>query len=214
MPIAGVTAIGFFGFVLRVRVLWTGFWKTFLPLLIGWNILHTLILGHLLGIAQLNLGGDDRVGFTVWVLPMYLALFLYGYRSARFWTDPAHPGLLAVLGVRPITKARMFGTAMLTATGGIALGVATFFDLTMPWLIVMLVGGSAVVLAVLYRTTPEFFAPGFTDDGAKGVMRLAISMGAVGVTSMGAVGVTIGGLSYIHINYGLLPSRRSRETPS
>ena len=86
---------------------------------------------------------------------------------------------------------------MLAVPGGIAFGVATFFDLTMPWLIVMLLGGSAVVLAVLYRTTPEFFAPGFTDDGAKGVMRLAIGLGAVGVT--------VGGLSYIPTTYGFLP---------
>ena len=124
VPVTGVAMAGFLAFLLRVRLLRSGFWKKVFPLLIGWDILHTLILGQVLGVAQHHVAWDERVGWTLTLLPTYFALFLYDYRSSQLWTGPCHPNALTLLGFGAMTMGQRW---ILASMGGmigiIALGL-------------------------------------------------------------------------------------------
>ncbi len=89
----GVTATGLaglFGYAFRRRLASLAFWRRWLPVQIGWDMLLVLVFEPL-GLAQQTPGSEISSGFewtiaAALVLPFYLALFRYGFRSPEIWS--------------------------------------------------------------------------------------------------------------------------------
>ena len=80
---------GLFAYAFRLRLASPGFWKAWLPVQIGWDLLATLWLAPL-GLAFRFEEPDptsalDLALGILFLLPLYVALFRYARRSPEIW---------------------------------------------------------------------------------------------------------------------------------
>ena len=100
VPMAITALVGVLGFVSRTRVLSPGFWQVFMPALVAWDITYNLVLAGQLDLALRSVessAGDLVVG-VAFLAPMYVALFLYGYRSQVIWAGQPRLSLTTLPG--------------------------------------------------------------------------------------------------------------------
>ena len=104
VPMAATALVGVFGFVSRMRILSPVFWRVFMPALRAWDITYNFVLAGYLDFAMRSVEPVegfpwDLVAGVTFLAPMYVALFLYGYRSKPIWSGqieirlPRLPGL-------------------------------------------------------------------------------------------------------------------------
>ena len=87
---AATALVGVFGFVSRMRILSPVFWRVFMPALLAWDIAYNFVLVGQLDLAMQSVEPMegfpwDLVAGVTFLAPMYVALFLYGYRSKPIW---------------------------------------------------------------------------------------------------------------------------------
>ena len=91
----GATAVGLaglFAYAYRRRLASTAFWKGWLPLQVGWDLLVLLQLeplGLMYQFAETDPSSavaDTIIGILL-LLPLYFALFRYAFRSPEIWQD-------------------------------------------------------------------------------------------------------------------------------
>ena len=90
VPMAATALVGVFGFVSRRRIFGAVFWRVFMPALLAWDIAYNLVLAGQLDFAMRSVEPMegfpwDLVAGVSFLTPMYVALFLYGYRSKPIW---------------------------------------------------------------------------------------------------------------------------------
>ena len=96
VPMSIAALVGVFGFVFRMRIFRPGFWQVFMPVLVAWDITYNLVLAGQLDLALRPLGEDLWAYLVVGLallVPMYVVLFLYTYRSRSIWAGEAGPRL-------------------------------------------------------------------------------------------------------------------------
>ena len=115
-PMAITALVGVLGFASRTRVLSPGFWRVFMPALVAWDITYNLVLAEQLDLALRSVESsawDLAVGVG-FLTPMYVALFLYGYRSQVIWAGQPRLGLTRLPGFDTNAQ-RWFGVATIVA---------------------------------------------------------------------------------------------------
>jgi hypothetical protein len=84
-----IALLGLFGYSFRKQIFEMRLWQTWLFVIVNWDILYNLVLTHTLGVAQNNikLGFIEYIISVFMVLPEYIALYLYGFKSSDLWKD-------------------------------------------------------------------------------------------------------------------------------
>ncbi len=97
LVLAFVSLVGLFGYAYSRRIRGPGFWRLWLPLQVAWSLAFALLLVPLGAAEQIPVEGGEVPGSDGWdraiglalALPLYVALFLYAYRSPELWRrDP------------------------------------------------------------------------------------------------------------------------------
>jgi hypothetical protein len=84
--LSGFSLVGLFGYAHRRIIFKQLIWRAWLPLILVWDL--GVMLRHF---ARGDLGGDAATVVTVIlfgtlvVVPLYVALYRYGYRSSELW---------------------------------------------------------------------------------------------------------------------------------
>lgn len=92
IPISIVAWLGLLAFSYSKRFLFEPFWRTWLVMIIGWDIIYNFVFAGLLGIGQEIQGMDpvtvvEAVVGLVLLVPEYYAIFLYGFRRQEIWYE-------------------------------------------------------------------------------------------------------------------------------
>jgi hypothetical protein len=90
MIVTLVAMVGLFGFAYRRRLANAVFWRRWLPIQVAWDIVVVVFLAQI-GLAHQVPGAGERSATfdltvqLVFLLPLYIALFRYGFRSPELW---------------------------------------------------------------------------------------------------------------------------------
>ena len=100
VPMAVTALVGVFGFVSRMQLLSPWFWRVFMLTLLAWHIIYHLVLAWQMDVALRPVAGswEYLVVGLAFVVPMYVVLFLYGYRSKAVWAGQTEPRLPTLPG--------------------------------------------------------------------------------------------------------------------
>ena len=162
VPVAITALVGVLGIVSRTRVLSRGFWRVFMPVLVAWDITYNLVLAGQLDLALRSVESSawDLVVGVGFLTPMYVALFLYGYRLQVIWLAQPRLSLTTLPGFDTNAQ-RWVGVATIAAIVPLVL-VLTASGLENPLLygpITALVMAATIVLVVALaaRLRPQEF---------------------------------------------------------
>ncbi len=91
VPLSVVGMLGVVGFAYKINPLTPSFWKGWLWVIIAWDVTYNLLLTRLWGKAQ-HIEAEPRrqawdIGIWFIVIPKYVALFLYSYKSSALWNS-------------------------------------------------------------------------------------------------------------------------------
>ena len=84
--------MGFVGFAYEFRIISMKLWKIYFFLVIAWDLFYNIIISMVLNLAvHLPYEGKTSwlgalVSFAI-IIPEYIALFLYGYKSELLWEE-------------------------------------------------------------------------------------------------------------------------------
>ena len=86
-PFSGIALSGLFAFAYGKRFVNRHFWRVWLIVIVCWDLIYNLVFTHYLGIAHPELTGSvaETLMGLVLLMPEYIALYLYGYRSDNLW---------------------------------------------------------------------------------------------------------------------------------
>jgi hypothetical protein len=82
--------MGFVGFAYEFRIISMNLWKVYFFLVIAWDIFYNIFITMVLDLA-VHLPNEEKIGWTgvalsfAIIIPEYIALFLYGYKSDPLW---------------------------------------------------------------------------------------------------------------------------------
>ena len=88
--------MGFIGYAFEFRIISVNLWKFYFFLVIGWDLFYNIVISMIFDMA-VHLPNEEKSSWTgvavsfALIVPEYIALFLYGYRSAPLWegVEPA-----------------------------------------------------------------------------------------------------------------------------
>ena len=88
--------MGFIGFAFEFRIISVNLWKVYFFLGIGWDIFYGIIIVKLFDLS-VHLPNWEKTTWTnvavsfALIIPEYIGLFLYGYKSGPLWegVEPA-----------------------------------------------------------------------------------------------------------------------------
>jgi hypothetical protein len=87
IPVSFISVAGLFGYAYKKRIVHYDFWKIWLIVLIGWDIVYNYFLAGWIKIEEAPMSSvliDNMWGLSIFI-PEYIALYLYGFRSKRLW---------------------------------------------------------------------------------------------------------------------------------
>lgn len=86
-----VALTGLYCYAYKYKLLSAKFWRTWLCVILVWDVIYNIFLTHYLGVAQqLTVGASESTlleilfGYLFFV-PEYIALYLLGFRSSDLW---------------------------------------------------------------------------------------------------------------------------------
>jgi hypothetical protein len=82
-----IALLGLFGYSFQRKIYARKLWSTWFIVIIIWDVVHNMFITKLLGLAQNNIQfglAEYLLGMLI-VLPEYIALYLYGYKSTDLW---------------------------------------------------------------------------------------------------------------------------------
>jgi WD40 repeat protein len=96
LVISTLAIAGLYGFAHRKQLIRKSFWKVWVFVIVSWDIAYNIVLTGLLGVTSQGQVAQELglscIGLSLLVLvPMYVALYLYGYRSDSLWTQDGTP---------------------------------------------------------------------------------------------------------------------------
>jgi hypothetical protein len=96
IPISLIALVGVFGYAYKRKIIGERFWQFWLFVAIGWDI---LVHGALEDFSDLGEISTIEIGIglavaALLILPQYIALYLYGFRSTALWLQRS-PGIQA-----------------------------------------------------------------------------------------------------------------------
>jgi len=82
-----IALLGLFGYSFQRKIYNVRLWRTWLFVIVIWDVVYNLLLTHTVGVAQIQikLSLVEYMLTMLIILPEYIALFLYGYKSPNFW---------------------------------------------------------------------------------------------------------------------------------
>ena len=85
--LSSISVIGLFGFAFHKKLFTQKFWQFWVIVFLVWDISYNLIFSKLLGLAQKieGVGMLELIIGFIFVIPIYFALFRYGYKSNSLW---------------------------------------------------------------------------------------------------------------------------------
>lgn len=85
--------MGFIGYAYEFRIISMTLWKVYFFLAIAWDLFYNILISMVLNLA-VHLPFEEKttwvgvlVSFAI-IIPEYIALFLYGYKSEMLWEEP------------------------------------------------------------------------------------------------------------------------------
>jgi hypothetical protein len=90
MVVAVGALMGFFGYAYKFRIISVNVWKVYFFLVISWDFFYNIIISLALDLA-VHLPNEPKPGWTnalftfALIVPEYIALFRYGFRSGLLW---------------------------------------------------------------------------------------------------------------------------------
>ena len=75
--------VGMFGYIYNRRFISKGFWMVFLPLMIGWEVIYDTFINP----PAIEFEPIIMALILLFAIPVFILLFLYGYRSAELWKN-------------------------------------------------------------------------------------------------------------------------------
>jgi hypothetical protein len=97
-PLSVIAMVGVFGFAYEIKLFTPQFWKLWLIVIIGWDLIYNILITKILGEAQqIEIEEEGSPSWLatitnwVFIFPQYVALYLYSNRSPNIWVqDPAN----------------------------------------------------------------------------------------------------------------------------
>jgi hypothetical protein len=90
IPFTVISMTGLYGYVFKKCFLYSGFWKMFLFIIIIWDFLYNYYSASKVDLSEVGEAAPILLVIAVLVglciiLPAYIALYLYGFRSKDLW---------------------------------------------------------------------------------------------------------------------------------
>jgi hypothetical protein len=92
MVVAVGALMGFFGYAYEFRIISMKLWKVYFFLVIAWDLFYNILISMILDLA-VHFPNEGKITWLdvllsfMMVVPEYIALFLYGFRSDSLWTE-------------------------------------------------------------------------------------------------------------------------------
>lgn len=87
VPISVVALVGLYGYAFKKRIGNDNFWKMWFFVIVLWDAFYNLVLPEWAVFQPVDLVAI-LIGYGI-IVPGYLALYLYGFRSQPLWKDTA-----------------------------------------------------------------------------------------------------------------------------
>jgi hypothetical protein len=92
MVVAVGALMGFFGYAYKFRIISMSLWKVYFFLVLSWDLFYNIIISMVLDLA-VHLPNEPKIAWTgvllsfAIIVPEYIALFHYGYKSEALWLE-------------------------------------------------------------------------------------------------------------------------------
>jgi hypothetical protein len=92
IPISGLAIAGLYGYAYKKQLIHRSFWKGWFFVIILWDIFYNIVLSRVLGMTYRERTFEESellclaMNWSI-LVPVYAALYLYGYRSDDLWAQ-------------------------------------------------------------------------------------------------------------------------------
>lgn len=90
IPITLISTIAFFGYVYKKPFLNSLFWKRWFYIMITWDVFYGVLILDYSEFSNISISeafAMVMIGLVL-ILPLYIAIYLYGYKSIELWEKP------------------------------------------------------------------------------------------------------------------------------
>jgi hypothetical protein len=92
MVVAVGALMGFFGYAYNFRIISMNVWRVYFFLVICWDLFYNILISIVFDLA-VHLPDEKKIGWTgvllsfAMIVPEYIALFRYGFKSESIWME-------------------------------------------------------------------------------------------------------------------------------